>query len=311
VSRRTRALGNEVDNMRSRILRLCALLFLSFIGVEAGLRMAGRLFYLLNPERPATGRPVILCVGESTTQGLWTEAGESYPEQLEALLTARFGERRYDVLKNHEGVGANTAMILERLPEILREHDPVAVIYMVGVNNLWNLAHTHIALWSHNDSIGRLLLGLSAIADHFRTFKLLRMMKQRWFPTRPAEAAFPQTVEARAFAAQHVGLFHDILLHDLRRMVALARENNATPLLMTYPFGEWRDAQAEVAREMNVPLIDNGPAFAAIKRHGDLHDYVFAADNWHPNKAGYAIIADNALRGLVSAGVLPATADER
>jgi lysophospholipase L1-like esterase len=271
-------------------------------GTEIGLRLAGAMFYALDrvDQHRSASQAVILCVGESSTYGLWTGPGESYPEQLERLLNDCSASVGYRVLQN-EGIGSNTAIVLERLPELLRRHRPAAVIFMVGANNFWSLERTHVALFAGEDHVGRAVLATLSVLDRFRVFKLTRMIKQRLAPA--GREPWPPTAERNAFYGRHWSLFHEILLNDLRRMIHLARAHGTVPLLMTYATGTVRDEHLEVAGQLSVPLIDNTPEFQALKERGIVKDYLFD-DGWHPNQQGYAIVARNAFRVLNEQGVV-------
>jgi lysophospholipase L1-like esterase len=285
------------------IVRGAALLLLVLLGAELGLRLAGRLFYALgsDPGRASTVAPTILCIGESSTYGLWMAPGDSYPEQLERLIADRVGSGRVEVVRN-QGVGVNTAMILEQLPGMLRRYHPIAVIYMVGANNSWSLEHTHIALRWDSDAIGRLSIAALSLLDRSRVFKLLRFVAQRLSPAKGD--AWPPTTERMEFFRRHALLFHEILLDDLRRMIDDARAARAVPFIMTYPLGPARAEQLQIARERNVPLIDLAPEFERLRNQGVIESYL-STDHWHPNREGYAVIARRALDALVRNQVVP------
>lgn len=88
-------------------------------------------------------------------------------------------------------------------------------------------------------------------------------------------------------------------LGALRDVIDMARENGTKVLIaqhlmerqITGPIGPGHDQIGDVAREMNVPLTQLGPAFAkAIERGIDPYrDWV------HPNAAGYGITVDTLL----------------
>ena len=79
----------------------------------------------------ADERPVVLAIGESTTEGYGVAAGESYPAQLQALLDAQ--GYRYQVV-NHGRSGSTTAMALAGLDRGLRL-GPTVVIIALGGND--------------------------------------------------------------------------------------------------------------------------------------------------------------------------------
>jgi len=82
------------------------------------------------------GRPVLVCFGDSLTAGLGTEAGQSYPDYLQADLDKL--HYRYRVV--NEGISGNTTKDgVERLPEILALRPAVAVVEFGGNDGLRGL----------------------------------------------------------------------------------------------------------------------------------------------------------------------------
>src|ERR1700679_4396981 len=69
-------------------------------------------------------RPVLVCFGDSLTAGLGTDAGQSYPDYLQADLDKL--HYRYRVV--NQGISGNTTKDgVERMPDILALHPAVAV----------------------------------------------------------------------------------------------------------------------------------------------------------------------------------------
>lgn len=89
------------------------------------------------------GKKTILCVGESTTLGLWCNVEDSYPKQLERMLNTYEGTDRYmTVVPPH--IGQNTSQMAHRMTSYLETYRPRLVILMCGVNNLWSLAESSV-----------------------------------------------------------------------------------------------------------------------------------------------------------------------
>ncbi len=118
--------------------------------LEGGLRLVGH-FYIarLEASRPAPvaddGRPLIMCYGDSFTEGVGAEQGNGYPEQLKKLLDS--DGSLGDVQVINRGYGAsNTTLILGRIRADLKRYKPDLVIVLAGGHNFWNFYgyHTHV-----------------------------------------------------------------------------------------------------------------------------------------------------------------------
>ncbi len=81
-------------------------------------------------------RPVLVCFGDSLTAGAGTDAGQSYPDYLQADLD----ELHYHYRVDNEGVSGNTTKDgVERLSEILALHPAVVVVEFGGNDGLRGL----------------------------------------------------------------------------------------------------------------------------------------------------------------------------
>jgi len=118
------------------VLLLCGLL-VALTLLEVGLRAGGRAFLWMQERRNRAslreGRPFrILCIGESTT-ALGGE--DAYPKQLERVLNEQAARPLVSVI--NRGVPAtDTAEILARLPPMLEQYRPDAVVAMIGINDV-------------------------------------------------------------------------------------------------------------------------------------------------------------------------------
>jgi acyl-CoA thioesterase-1 len=81
-------------------------------------------------------RPLLVCFGDSLTAGAGTDAGQSYPDYLQADLD----ELHYHYRVDNEGISGNTTKDgVERLPEILALHPAVVVVEFGGNDGLRGL----------------------------------------------------------------------------------------------------------------------------------------------------------------------------
>jgi len=111
-------------------------IFLCFLLLEAGLRIAGFLILSIQEHRnkkalSRNGEYLIMCIGESTT----ARGGEdSYPRQLEEILNGKSTGTGFRVInKGIEGVESGT--IVSRLEKNLDKYMPNMLMAMMGVND--------------------------------------------------------------------------------------------------------------------------------------------------------------------------------
>jgi len=166
------------DPIKYKIICILIGLCLSIIGLELILRLLGfgySLFYRLPKDKGADYR--IFCVGESTTFGIGTNNPIicNYPHQLEILLNNKFTNLNIQCFFS-ETIGSNTSEILINLPLYLKEHNPDLIIFMVGVNNWWNLNKSNILLFNKNDFISEASLKILVFLDQFRAYKLFKWL---------------------------------------------------------------------------------------------------------------------------------------
>ena len=85
---------------------------------------------------PQTGRPIIVCFGDSLTAGYGTDPGQSYPDVLQTILdTASYP---YRVI--NEGVSGNTTKDgLDRISRVIALHPQLVVLEFGGNDGLRGL----------------------------------------------------------------------------------------------------------------------------------------------------------------------------
>ncbi|MEI9968457.1 MAG: arylesterase [Terracidiphilus sp.] len=85
---------------------------------------------------PISGRPILVCYGDSITAGLGLPNGQAYPEDLQKLLDAR--GYAYKVV-NQGTSGATTKDALAGLPYVLRLHPAIVIVEFGGNDGLRGL----------------------------------------------------------------------------------------------------------------------------------------------------------------------------
>ncbi|MFH0985843.1 MAG: GDSL-type esterase/lipase family protein [Candidatus Omnitrophota bacterium] len=128
--------------MRRLIVFLLGFL-VALIALEVALRLLGLGYGLMEggDRRPGVlsgrGSYVILCLGNSYTQGTGASAGMSYPEQLQRMFKGQMPKTRVRVINQGKG-SQNTAELLAELPSNLDKFLPDLVILQTGQPNEWN-----------------------------------------------------------------------------------------------------------------------------------------------------------------------------
>ena len=152
--------------IRQKFFLLIFGIFATLLVLEIGLRIGGAFFSfrqdLGNRAAANSGTYRILCIGESTTA---LGGGNSYPSQLESILTQRFVRRQFKVI--NKGLVSKTSQdILSQLKENLDRYKPQLVIAMIGINdNRFPMTPVTVG-----EKIERVL-------ERSRVYKLFKMIK--------------------------------------------------------------------------------------------------------------------------------------
>jgi len=285
--------------------------------IEISLRLVG-FWYLANFYRELgaasriQGSINIVCLGESTTAGLWVKFEDSYPKQLERVLREFYRTNAINVIVPPH-IGQNTSQMANRIHHYLERFRPRLLIVMAGANNEWSLAESNIMMFldKHTFGVFALKVRLIVLLDSLRTFKVLRHgydvlaawasrddVARNWESVwaHPEYTRFPPDASVWKFARDHPAPFVDLWRHDVRAIIRTAKANDVKVLLMTYPLNptylrqptEWD----RLAREEDVPLLRNDVIFRDLAQQGTLDQYL-KEDHWHPNERGYRLVTGN------------------
>jgi len=304
---------------RWRLLGILLVVIGLVVTVEISLRLAG-FWYLANFYRElgaasrVQGSINIVCLGESTTAGLWVKFEDSYPKQLERVLREFYRTNDINVIVPPH-LGQNTSQMANRIHHYMERYRPRLLILMAGANNEWSLAESNITMFldKHTFGVSVLKVRLIVLLDALRTFKVLRYgyntlsawatrdhVAQNWESVwaRPENTPFPPDASVWRFARDHPRPFVDLWRHDVQVIIRTAKANDVKVLLMTYPLNpsylrqptEWN----RLAREEDVPLLLNDVVFRELAQQGTLDQYL-SHDHWHPNELGYKLVTGNVL----------------
>ena len=279
--------------------------------------------------RPDAGVTRVAVLGDSMTFGWGAGDGETYPAQLEALLSARASAGRFEVINaGHPGtcLGEKAAWYERGVRPL---HPSVVVLTLLGDDVDGDLFWRVFQLDASGHAVPRplpargggpriargtralfqSLPGYEVLAERSQLFALVRRAATRAVSRERTTALgrAPATPEDVARFRQE-GL--PLLQAELRWLRERAAEDGAQLHVVLVPFREsvypdrgwWPDelrwktraiaeAAEDVCDEMAVPFRDLTPAIAARARTSPSPLYHAGAET-HPTPAGYRAIAD-------------------
>ncbi|MDD3859409.1 MAG: SGNH/GDSL hydrolase family protein [Bacteroidales bacterium] len=141
---------------------------IAFILVESSLRIFGyfhkRQHIVKNYSIAENSENIVICLGDSFTEGFGSTNGNTYPEVLERLINSE-SLIEYKVA-NFGQSGKNTTQIKDEFYRYLENHTPELVVLMAGSANYWN----YYGYEDRNKFIYQL-----------RTFKLIKLIWNELF----------------------------------------------------------------------------------------------------------------------------------
>ncbi|MGE5196979.1 MAG: GDSL-type esterase/lipase family protein [Deltaproteobacteria bacterium] len=127
--------------MKGKITAVILGLVVMFILLEIALRIIGSMNSRNTTNFKASVKKedeyVILCIGDSFTEGIAVPKDKDYPSQLENKLKQNIRFPHFTVV-NAGASTYNTTMILKKFRNTLQEIDPDLVIVLAGGANFWN-----------------------------------------------------------------------------------------------------------------------------------------------------------------------------
>lgn len=312
--------------MRLKRWQRTALILLAVLAfAEIGLRFAGRVVlekrYSHSQSGPYRDGDVnILCLGESTTLGLWVKPEESYPKQLEARLRAHYRNDRIRVIVPPH-LGQNSSQQANRIVDYLDRYRPKLVITMSGANNEWAMSESHVLQFLDLSSIEALALRFRILIDEFRLFRVSRHLyltatggledfvragndSNVW--GHPSKTAWPPPREVTQFAMNHRSAFVMMWEYDIKIIANEAKKRSIPVFVMSYPFyPDYLSAEdfTRVADEVGAIFVDNNETFASLLEKGRHHPFM-ERDGWHPSAPGYSLVARNVFEKILERDLL-------
>ncbi len=259
----------------------------------------------LVPAQWLTGNTRILALGDSNTYGLYLDAPDAWPAQLEQQWNTANPQRPVEVL-NLGYPGTNSFRVRENLPALLDKLSPDIVLIMVGFNDFWtpaeniNTENRNIFIWLKNHS--RLYkLYLIAVRSH------IAQQDMTFGSKRDGSAVDVNNIEQHLLRMDGETFYlgtrqgeparnRNALPDNLQAMIEMVRAHDASVYLMNYPsnWGFYPGANAwlkKIAEVQNVPLIDITPLFIARCADGAASCSDILFHDGHATAKGNALVA--------------------
>lgn len=146
--------------------------------LEIILRIVGCFYTAKNiTEKKYRNNPhdyIILCIGDSFTEGMGAPLGKGYPQQLENLLRNEIKGKEIKVI-NKGRITFNSSMVLARLDYWLKQINPDLVVLLVGSSNSWNM-------WGYKKFLGKrsVFIKIQDVLFTFKVVKLIALLTQNF-----------------------------------------------------------------------------------------------------------------------------------
>jgi hypothetical protein len=179
---------------------ICCGVIFALLVLEAGLRLAGGVMFLLDNFRnnPHTAKGferkdtfTVLCLGPCYTTGVGVIPEESYPSRLEDILASHYPDRHFLVI--NRGVrGKNLSFFVNRLESLIRKYHPDLIV--LNVNSRITIDDENL-LESISDSFNftqRLKIKTGVFVRSLKVYKIFSLFfgpAQVWIPG-PDEKSF-------------------------------------------------------------------------------------------------------------------------
>ena len=162
-----------------RITTVVLSVVLFIVGFEFLLRLVGFLYlnklyttyeghYTTNSENIN-----IVCLGESSTAGIWVKPEDTYPAQLQKILRKYYSNDAIHLIVPPH-VGQNTSQVANRIDHYIDLYKPNLFILMLGYNNGWSLAESNLWKFFNQRDFDTFKLKVFIFLDQFRLFKISR-----------------------------------------------------------------------------------------------------------------------------------------
>lgn len=250
---------------------------------------------------------LIAAVGDSHVKGKEAPPGFDYPTQLELRLRTLRPQSKIRVANIGEA-GYNTSQAVDRLGNVIEKTGryPDLVIFTAGYNNIWNFQK---AWFIPEDIQGRQLdqqlRYLLAKSANYR-LGVITLERMRQLLDENQGYRGHNTAVFNEDDPNEVKFLSSWIKRDVEGLATSLGDQGTRVLLVTYwhPY-RWVDEAFEALAETdNVDVADvRGLGFDGLL-DGQLAD-AFIAPGSHPNKYGYARVAELVAKAMDEDGLLP------
>lgn len=274
---------------------------------EVGFRLAAFLKDRVLMPKQAISKEAftILCVGDSTTEGLGVSTELSYPVCLQRFLDQNVPERKFKVINIGKG-GMNSSQVLNRFKNNLEKYRPNLVLLLVGINDSWNMNESNIWMFDKSSSINKVKLNLDLALSRLKVYQFAKLLILSKANLTLSELGQKERIYAKSFerSKEKTEMLLELLKHNLKEIVNLAGGNGIRIFVLTYQkegIGNIRRLINLAYKELEVPVVDNQALFeSAVMRNLTL----ISKDNFHPNALGYSLIAKNIFNAMVDKEII-------
>jgi len=263
----------------------------------------------------------VLCHGDSNVYGVYEDARDSYPAQLQTLLNVGSEDAPHRV-RNLGLPGLNSRQLVRSLEGLLPEELPDALLVTIGANNEWSWTPSAGVARSEPpwyESLRLVKLGRIAAArlrdDEGRARSeddgSLRVEVEGNGKNRIGHMVDREGTAISTFSGQRITTLdlseqRRVLTEDLAELAALCSANEVPLFVVGYgsdrgKYGESNAILREATGELGIPLVDVVPALQALVQQRGFEQVHYL--DLHPRAIGYARIAEQVLGALVDAGI--------
>lgn len=254
----------------------------------------------------------VLALGDSHTFGMGVSDEDTYPAQLEVILSDRLD---YPVNVINGGVPAyNTAQAIIVYEKIAKKYHPDVVLLGIVADDIQDMYNYRA------DENGNLVT--ASAVEHFKNEKksstishllkrFKRALKTRSYLVRLLTDRFPGLLMKlglqKSALDEYLAYWKDKKMLErefqaIRDFNILVNKNNSRLILVVFPladqliynrgFDDYQQKLSDFAKAQNIPLLDLTeaymPAFAKKRNYSSLFIY----SDGHPNDYGHKVIAD-------------------
>lgn len=278
---------------------------------EIALRLAGGIYYWLHTSSPCPGdndKIKILCLGESTTFGLFVQKNEAYPAQLNRILDEKYPNRF--IVYNRGTPGIISSLILLNLNHFIAETKPDFVILLCGANEFCmklNATRSLLILEKQNTTVRNAIFNLSRFFWNLRIYRLSILIKDGLkYKFEYFCGAYINKRTEYDFFKQYNDPEIRLLLEkqykfNMDKITEHVREKRLGIMYTTYLCPQLYKSMKALARANNVVFCDQ---VEMLKKENIPLSALVTKDGFHPNPQGHRIMAEFLLKTLEDSNII-------